>query len=226
MQTKFNISTPRLDNHSLFNSWLIIRFNVSWLSWAQQSISMHFTWSASQLENWSPNSQDLNAVYYFLWGRCNRWHIVTKLPTLISWPNLLLVPRTNLTSGSRYFHLAACPTSGNFLPDPVSSSRVVRGSILCDPTQLNPTVTHGQLCVQAIQPVHSGGTLKRISSKQLSTYPAADSSPSDSLLSCRLDYGISLWVIHLKCLQCFDTVGWASGRASGLWILWQHLLPP
>jgi len=110
MQTKFNISTPRLDNHSLFNSWLIVRFNVSWLSWAQQSISMHFTWSASQLENWSPNSQDLNAVYYFLWGRCNRWHIVTKLPTLISWPNLLLVPRTNLTSGSRYFHLAACPT--------------------------------------------------------------------------------------------------------------------
>jgi len=23
-----------------------------------------------------------------------------------------------------------------------------------------------------------------------------------------------------KCLQCFDTVGWAAGRASGLWKIW------
>jgi len=27
------------------------------------------------------------------------------------------------------------------------------------------------------------------------------------------------WVILIGCLQCFDTVGWASGRASGIVIL-------
>ena len=53
---------------NLFNSCLIARFNVSWLSWAQQSTSTHFSWSVSQLENWSPNSPDLNSLYYSSWG--------------------------------------------------------------------------------------------------------------------------------------------------------------
>jgi len=29
-------------------------------------------------ENWPPNSPDLNHVDYSVWGRCNRWCIVTK----------------------------------------------------------------------------------------------------------------------------------------------------
>jgi len=52
----------------LYNSWPIDWFNVSWLSWAQQSTSKHFSWSVAQLENRSSNSPDLNSVCYSLWG--------------------------------------------------------------------------------------------------------------------------------------------------------------
>ena len=39
----------RLDNYQQFlGSWSIARFNVYWLSWAQQSITMHFSWSVSE----------------------------------------------------------------------------------------------------------------------------------------------------------------------------------
>jgi len=70
----------------LYNSWPIDWFNVSWLSWAQQSTSKHFSWSVAQLEIWLSNSPDLNSVLFVVGGgACNRWHIVTKLQTLINW---------------------------------------------------------------------------------------------------------------------------------------------
>ena len=41
--TKFNMDTRRLDNYrQVFGGWSIARFNVSWFSWAQQSISTEF----------------------------------------------------------------------------------------------------------------------------------------------------------------------------------------
>ena len=40
---------------------------------------MHFSWSMSQPENWSPNSMDLNSVDYSVRGHCNIWCIVTKI---------------------------------------------------------------------------------------------------------------------------------------------------
>jgi len=44
------MGTLRLDNHrQYFGSWLIVRFNVSWLSWAHQSISTRFSWSMSEI---------------------------------------------------------------------------------------------------------------------------------------------------------------------------------
>jgi len=44
VQTKFNMGTPRLDNHrQSFNCRLIAQFNVSRLCSARQSISTHFS---------------------------------------------------------------------------------------------------------------------------------------------------------------------------------------
>jgi len=66
------MGTPRLDNHrQSFNCRLIAQFNVSWLSSAQHSISVHFSRSLSRLENSSPNSPDLKSVDYSVSGRCN-----------------------------------------------------------------------------------------------------------------------------------------------------------
>jgi len=36
------------------------------------------------------------------------------------------------------------------------------------------------------------------------------------LLVVITEIGLCFWKY---CLQCFDTVGWASGRASGLWVM-------
>jgi len=37
---------------SLFGSWSIARFSVSWLSWAQESIRTCFSWSVSEILRW------------------------------------------------------------------------------------------------------------------------------------------------------------------------------
>jgi len=53
VQTKFNMGTICLDNHHRsfgpFGSWGIAQFNTSWLNWAQQSISMRFSWSMYEI---------------------------------------------------------------------------------------------------------------------------------------------------------------------------------
>ena len=51
VQMKLHVGTLCLDNHhqSFFGSWSIARFNVSWLSWAQQSISTRFSWSMCEI---------------------------------------------------------------------------------------------------------------------------------------------------------------------------------
>jgi len=49
VQTKLHVGTLCLDDHhQSFGSWSIARFNVFWLSWAQQSISTRFSWSMSE----------------------------------------------------------------------------------------------------------------------------------------------------------------------------------
>ena len=50
VQTKFNMGTLDIDNHhQLLGSWSIARFNMPWLSWAQQSISTRFSWSVFEI---------------------------------------------------------------------------------------------------------------------------------------------------------------------------------
>jgi len=52
--------------------------------------------------------------------------------------------------------------------------------------------------------------------------PAHPGSPGQRAVKCVWVYiyifvnGISPFVLRYKCLQCFDAVGWAAGRASGL----------
>jgi len=38
----------------------------------------------------------------------------------------------------------------------------------------------------------------------------------EHLASVKLQYEVSIAACYSECHQCFDTVGWASGRASGL----------
>jgi len=38
----------------------------------------------------------------------------------------------------------------------------------------------------------------------------------EQLASVKLQYEVSIAACYSECHQCFDTVGWASGRASGL----------
>jgi len=63
------------------------------------------------------------------------------------------------------------------------------------------------------------GTAMNTKTSEVSTGPGAESGIHDclilQLLLVIVNAAFSV-TVRVKCLQCFDTVGWAAGRASGL----------